>query len=58
MMEDGEAPTRSRGKALSCGLSKRFVCQDKATLIFPLEKSFICMIIIILYNLEIYLFIY
>ena len=38
--------------------ASRKPCQDKATLIFPLEKGFICMTIIILYNLEISLFIY
>ena len=37
-MEDGEAPIRSRDKALSS--ANKSVCQDKAILIFPLEKSF------------------
>ena len=54
-MEDGEAPNQGT-KPIAVGRANKSVCQDKATLIFPLEKSCIGMIII-LYNLEIYLFI-
>ena len=46
-------PSDQGTKPLAVGRENKSVCQDKATLMFPLENSFICMIIIILYNLEI-----
>ena len=49
-------PSDQGTKPIAVGRANKSVCQDKATLIFPLEQSCICMIII-LYNLEIYLFI-
>ena len=51
-------PSDQGAKPLAVVSAHKSVCQDRATLIFPLEKSCICMIIIMLYNLEIYLCIY
>ena len=51
-------PSLQGTKPLAVGWANKSVCQDKATWIFSLEKSFIHMIIIILYNLDIYVFIY